>query len=317
MTATAQRRLYMLSFDQRGSFKQALMGIAGEPTDDERRRIRELKALVYRGFERALADGAPREACGLLVDEEFGADVARSAKASGFTLAMPVERSGQDEFEFEYGEQFGAHIDAFDPAFVKVLVRYNPDGEEPLNRRQSSRLAELSAWLSERGRRLLFELLVPATTAQLAQVAGEQDRYDRELRPALLVRTIAELQDAGVEPDIWKIEGLDVREDCEHAVAQARAGGRERVSCVVLGRGASIDRVADWLRQAAPVPGYVGFAIGRTIWLDALGEHLVGRLNDDAVIERIARNYRHMIDTYTAAATTPGSPRAPAAQSAR
>jgi myo-inositol catabolism protein IolC len=317
MTATAERRLYVLSFDQRGSFKKGLMGIAGEPTDKERRRIRELKALVYRGFERALADGAPRDACGLLVDEEFGADVARSAKASGFTLAMPVERSGQDEFEFEYGGQFGAHIEAFDPAFVKVLVRYNPDGEEPLNHRQSTRLAELSAWLSERERKFLFELLVPATAAQLAQVTGERDRYDRELRPALVVRAIAELQDAGVEPDIWKIEGLDAREDCERAVAQARAGGRERVKCVVLGRGASIDRVADWLCQAAAVPGYVGFAIGRTIWLDELSEHLAGRLDEDAAIERIARNYRHMIDTYAAVATaTPGSAQAPAGQSA-
>jgi myo-inositol catabolism protein IolC len=309
VTASADRRLYMLSFDQRGSFKKGLMGIAGEPTDEERRRIRGLKALVYKGFERAIADGAPRDACGLLVDEEFGADVARSAKASAFTLAMPAERSGQDEFEFEYGEEFGAHIEAFDPAFVKVLVRYNPDGEGQLNRRQATRLGELSAWLSERGRRLLFELLVPATAAQLAQVAGEQDRYDRELRPALVVRAISELQDSGAEPDIWKIEGLDAREDCARAVAQARAGGRERVSCVVLGRGASIDRVGDWLRQAATVPGYVGFAIGRTIWLDALSEHLAGRLDEDGAIERIARNYRHMIDTYAAAAATtaPGS----------
>ncbi len=196
-------------------------------------------------------------------------------------------------------------------------MRYNPDGEEQLNRRQAARLAELSAWLSERERKLLFELLVPATAAQLAQVAGEQDRYDRELRPALVVRAIAELQDSGVEPDIWKIEGLDAREDCERAAAQARTDGRERVSCVVLGRGASIDRVADWLAQAATVPGYVGFAIGRTIWLDALGEHFAGRLHEDAATERIAGNYRRMIDTYAAAATTTPSTRAPAGQSVR
>ncbi len=309
MTSGTDAPFYMLSFDQRGSFKQGLMGITGEPSDDERRRICGLKGLVYAGFERAIADGAPREACGLLVDEEFGADIARSASAAGLTVAMPVERSGQDEFAFEYGDDFGEHIEAFDPGFVKVLVRYNPDGDQKLNRRQEQRLAELSLWLDERGRELLFELLVPATADQLAQLGGDQDAYDRRLRPALVVRTIAQLQNAGVEPDIWKIEGLDAREDCERAVAQARADGRDGVTCVVLGRGATTDRVADWLCQAAPVPGYAGFAIGRTIWLDALIEHLAGRLDDDAVADRIASNYRHMIDVYAAAAaTTPGSP---------
>ncbi len=280
------------------------MGITGDPTDEQRQQICELKALIYGGFQHALADGAPREACGLLVDEEFGADIARSARSAGFTLAMPVERSGQDEFDFEYGADFDEHIEAFDPAFVKVLVRYNPDGDDRSNLRQSARLAQLSSWLHARDRRFLFELLVPATAAQLDQVAGDKDRYDRELRPALVVRTIAELQDAGVEPHIWKIEGLDAREDCERAVAQARADGRGDVTCVVLGRGAPIDRVADWLRQAAPVPGYVGFAIGRTIWLDALTEHLAGRLDRTAVIDRIAHNYRQMIDVYAAAAAS-------------
>lgn len=318
MTATAGHRLYVLSFDQRGSFQKGLMGIAGEPTDDERHRIRELKALVYAGFARALAEGAPTEACGLLVDEEFGADVARSARTAGFTLAMPVERSGQDEFEFEYGEDFGAHIEAFDPTFTKVLVRYNPDGDEELNRRQSARLARLTRWLEQRDRKLLFELLVPATETQLTEVAGDEDTYDRRLRPALVVRTIAELQEAGVEPHIWKIEGLDAREDCERAVAQARAHGRDGVTCVVLGRGASVDRVADWLRQAAPVPGYVGFAIGRTIWRDALTEHLAGRLDRDAATDRIAHNYRQMIGTYAeASAPRRGSPLAPAGQGTR
>ena len=304
MTAGADGPLYILSFDQRGSFQQGLMGIDGEPTAHEHQSIRQLKALIYDGLQQALGDGAPRGSCGVLVDEEFGAEVARFARDAGLTLAMPVEQSGRDEFDFEYGDEFAQHIEAFDPAFAKVLVRYNPDGDDEMNRRQSVRLARLSRWLRERERRFLFELLVPATAAQLDQVAGDRDRYDRELRPALVVRTIAELQNADVEPHIWKIEGLDAREDCERTVAQARAGGRDDVTCVVLGRGASVDRVADWLRQAASVPGYVGFAIGRTIWLDALSEHLAGRLDRTAVIDRIAHNYRQMISVYAAAAVS-------------
>ena len=302
MTAGSGRLLYMLSFDHRGSFEKGLMGIAGEPTPTERQRISELKALIYQGFTRAIADGAPREHCAVLVDEEFGSDIARSARREPYTLAMPVERSGQDEFDFEFGEHFGEHVEEFDPDFAKVLVRYNPDGDAELNRRQAVRLARLSGWLRANERKFLFELLVPATAYQSERVAGDQSVYDREMRPDLVVRAIAQLQDAGVEPDTWKIEGLEAREDCERVVRQARLGDRDQVTCVVLGRGANLDRVANWLQEAAPVAGYVGFAIGRTIWLDALSEYVAGRLERDATIEQVAANYRQMIDVYSTAA---------------
>jgi myo-inositol catabolism protein IolC len=301
MTTRFGQRLFMLSFDHRGSFEKGLMGIAAEPTPTERQRISELKALIYQGFTRAIADGAPREHCAVLVDEEFGSDIARSARRGAYTLAMPVERSGRDEFDFEFGEDFEEHVEAFDPEFAKVLVRYNPEGDAELNRRQAGRLARLSGRLRANERKFLFELLVPATAYQSERVAGDQRVYDRELRPDLVVRAIAQLQDAGVEPDIWKIEGLDAREDCERVVKQARLGDRGQVRCVVLGRGANLDRVAHWLREAAPVAGYVGFAIGRTIWLDALSAHVARRLERDATIEQIAANYRQMIDVYSTA----------------
>ena len=317
MTAAEQQRLYILSFDHRGSFKKGLMGITAEPTAQERERISQLKGLIYDGFQRAVADSAPERWCGVLVDEEFGADIARSAQAEGLTLAMPVERSGQDEFDFEFGEHFAEHIEAFDPDFAKVLVRYNPDGDADLNRRQAERLARLSEWLHVHDRKFLFELLVPATARQLDQVAGDTDAYDRDLRAALVVRTLAELQDAGVEPGIWKIEGLEAREDCERVVDQAQVGGREEVRCVVLGRGADLARVAHWLKVAAPVAGYVGLAIGRTIWLEALSEHVAGRLERDAAIAQIAANYRQMIDVYAAAATGTSSAEAAPAQQRR
>jgi myo-inositol catabolism protein IolC len=302
MSSKVGPRFYMLSFDHRGSFEKELLRITTEPDGNERTRISTLKEIIYAGFRQAVAGGAPKEACGLLVDEEFGAGIARSAKAAGFTLAMPVEQTGRQEFEFEFGDDFGAHIEAFDPTFAKVLVRYNPDGDAQLNARQATRLAHLSHWLCEHNRDLLLELLVPPTEAQLRKLRGDPGRYDRQLRPALMVRTLGALQDAGVEPRIWKVEGLDDRADCELTVAQARRGGRDAVDCVVLGRGADRARVASWLQQAAPVPGFIGFAIGRTIWEEALREHLAGRLDADAASGRIAQEYRGMIDAYAAAA---------------
>src|SRR3984893_2551264 len=123
------RRLYILAFDHRGSFQKKMFGIDGEPNDAETQRIADAKALIFEGFQLALSDGAPRDAAGVLVDEQFGANILRKAKADGLVFAMPVEKSGQDDFDFQYGDDFGAHIEEFDPTFAKVLVRYNPDGD--------------------------------------------------------------------------------------------------------------------------------------------------------------------------------------------
>ncbi|MCZ7526046.1 MAG: DUF2090 domain-containing protein [Acidimicrobiia bacterium] len=295
------RKLYVLAFDHRGSFQKKMFGIAGDPDAEESARISDAKSVIFDGFNRALAEGAPKDAAGVLVDEQFGADIARKARADGCVLAMPVEKSGQDEFDFEYGDDFGRHIEEFDPSFSKVLVRYNPDGDAAMNARQSERLLRLSDWLHEQDRKFLFELLVPAEPHQLESVGGDADRYDSEVRPGLMLRTIAALQEAGIEPDIWKIEGIDRREDCEAIAAQVRSGGRDGVGCVVLGRGANAEKVEHWLRQGAGVPGYLGFAIGRTIWWDALAGYLDGSVSRDEATATISANYRRNIEVYESA----------------
>jgi myo-inositol catabolism protein IolC len=296
-------KLYILAFDHRGSFQKKWFGLGDEITQEDTDRITDAKTLVYEGLELALQQGAEPSLTGALVDEQFGGDVPRRAKEHGIKLAMPVEKSGQNEFDFQYGDDFGAHIEQFDPDFSKVLVRYNPDDPDTeMNKRQVERLKRLADWLHEHDRKFLFELLVPATDAQLEQVGGDSDRYDSELRPELMRRAIAEIQDAGIEVDIWKIEGVDERADCETLAQQTRSGeGREGVVCVLLGRGASDDKVDHWLRQAAPVEGFVGFAIGRSIWGDALTGFLNESLDRDAASKQVADNYLRFVKVYEAA----------------
>ncbi len=291
--------LYVLAFDHRGSFQKKFFGVAGEPNAEETARISDAKTVIFEGLQHALEEGLSRESAGALVDEQFGADIARKAKADGITLAMPVEKSGQDEFDFQYGEDFGAHIEEFDPTFSKVLVRYNPEGDGGMNARQTARLKRLGDWLHERDRRFLFELLVPPEPHQLEAVGGDEERWDREERPKLMKRAIAELQAGGVEPDIWKIEGIDRREDCEMISEQCRSGaGRGNVACVVLGRGADQAAVDHWLRTGHGVPGYIGFAIGRSIWWDPLKAYVDGASPRDEASRRIAANYRRFIEVY-------------------
>ena len=293
-----QGSLYILAFDHRGSFQKKFFGITGDPSPEETKTIADAKRVIYEGFRSALDQGAPKDSGGILVDEQFGGDIPAEAKRDGLILAMPVEKSGQKEFDFDYGDEFGDHIESNDPSFTKVLVRYNPESGGAMNERQTARLRRLSDWLAERDRRFLFELLVPAEESQLEAVGGDEDRYDKEVRPDLMLRTIRELQDAGVEPDIWKIEGIDKSEDCERIAEQVRAGGRANVACVVLGRGADDAAVEHWLKQGAGVDGYIGFAIGRTIWWDSLKAYVDGEIERSDAAKRIGEKYQHFIDVY-------------------
>jgi myo-inositol catabolism protein IolC len=302
-------KLYILAFDHRGSFQKKMFGIERDPTPDQRDAIADAKHLIFEGLLKASEQGAEPGVTGCLVDEEFGAprDVPGQAKERGLILAMPVEKSGQNEFDFEYGDDFGAHIERFDPEFAKVLVRYNPEGDPDKNSRQAERLKRLADWLHEHDRKFLFELLVPAEDFQLERVGGDSDRYDAELRPELMRQTIVEFQDMGTEVDVWKIEGIDTQEDCERIAQTARRGGRDGVICVVLGRGADDDKVDHWLRQGAPVEGYAGFAIGRTIWWDALKGSLDGELEREDAARQIADNYLRFVRVYGEAAREPAA----------
>ena len=291
--------LYILPFDHRGSFQTKMFGWKGTLSPYQTAEIAATKQVIYDGFKAAIQAGVARQKAGILVDERFGAAILRDAATNGCTTACPAEKSGQEEFDFEYGEDFAEHIEAFHPTFCKVLVRYNPESDRALNQRQATRLRRLSEFLRSQGRsRFMFELLVPPDKEQLDRLKGDKKAYDLELRPRLMVQTIQELQDAQVEPDVWKIEGLDRREDCEKVVAAARRGGRDQVGCIILGRGENDQKVREWLSTAATVPGFIGFAVGRTSFWDPLVQWRANQITRDSAVAEIARRYREFVGIF-------------------
>ena len=286
-----RRELLILAFDHRSSLIEKMFGIKGrQPTKQENEQISEFKKIIFEGFKTALKEGIPKEIAGLLVDEEFGASILKEAKKSGLTFAMPMEKSGQEEFDFDYGEDYPLHIEEFDPTLVKVLVRYNPEGDIMMNKRQLMRLRSLSSYLQSIRKPFLFELLVPATKEQLSKLDEAKEAYDRELRPKLMVEAIKQIQNAGVEPTIWKLEGVEKAVDAKAVVSAAQRD--ERTAAVItLGRGESKEKVQEWLKVGARIPGIIGFAVGRTIFWQPLAEYEAGKLSKPATIEGIARNY--------------------------
>jgi myo-inositol catabolism protein IolC len=257
--------------------------------------VAQSKQVIHAGFQQAIADQVPRERVGILVDEEFGSAILRDAASKGYITVVSVEKGAQEEFEFVYGENFAQHIEAFHPTFAKVLVRYNPEGDAALNLRQAGRLTRLSDSLHQAQTLFMFELLVPASPMQLEQVEGDTNAYDLQLRPRLMMQAIQALQDAGVEPDVWKAEGLDAREECVKLVEVARRSGRNSVGLIVLGRGAERDRVVHWLQTAASVPGFIGFAVGRTSFWQPLVDVVAKRTSQEETATHIAHNFEAWI----------------------
>jgi myo-inositol catabolism protein IolC len=305
MTRGYNKPLYILPFDHRGSFETKMFGWEGVLTPDQTAQIAAAKRVIYDGFIAAIADGVAKEKAGILVDEQFGEAILHDARARGFTTACPAEKSGQEEFDFEYGDDFAAHIESFRPTFCKVLVRYNPEGDQSLNRRQSARLKQLSDYLHSSSHSLfMFELLVPPEKSQLDEFKGDKKAYDLELRPSLMVQAIKELQEAQVEPDVWKIEGLDRREDCASMVSVARRDGRDDVGCIILGRGEDDKKVREWLTTAASVPGFVGFAVGRTDFWEPLVGWLAKKITREDAFAEVARRYREFVDIFERADAT-------------
>src|SRR5437899_248467 len=299
MTIGFARPLYVLPFDHRATFHNKMFGWKGTPTPEQTAVIAATKQVIYDAFQDAIASGVPKERAGILVDEQFGSAILRDCEKNKYFTACTVEKSGLAEFDFEYGEDFAKHIESFNPTFAKVLVRYNPEGNQSLNQRQAARLKLLSDYLHVKSRtRYMFELLVPAEEAQLDRLKGDKKAYDVEMRPKLMVKAIHELQDAGVEADVWKIEGLDRSEDCERVVAAAHRGGRDKVGCIVLGRGEDDKKVHQWLTTAAPVPGFIGFAVGRTVFWDPLVAMRDKKITREAAVNEISRRYQEFVNIF-------------------
>ena len=297
--------LYILPFDHRGSFQTKMFGLSGRLSPDQTAEIASTKQIIYDGFKAALQAGVGKQKAGILVDEEFGSAILRDARQNGYTTACPAEKSGQEEFDFQYGENFAEHIEAFQPTFCKVLVRYNPEGDRALNQRQADRLKRISDYLHTNScSKFMFELLVPVEKSQLDQLKGDKKAYDVELRPRLMAQTIMELQEAQVEPDVWKIEGLDCRQDCEKIVAIARRGGRDNVGCIILGRGENDQKVREWLTTAATVEGFIGFAVGRTSFWDPLVNMRTKKITREAAANEIAGRYQEFVDIFETARTS-------------
>jgi myo-inositol catabolism protein IolC len=287
--------LFILAMDHRASFGKTLFEVKNnDPSPDQVAAMKSAKRMIFEGLRAALPAVSYGRA-GVLVDERYGQDVIDAARggAAPVVLAIPVEASGHDWITLEWGDQWLGHVEAVRPDYAKILVRDNPDFDPAEREQQFGRLAQISSGLHGIGVPLMYELLVPATDAQLDRAGHDAGAYDRDLRPGLVARVIADNQAHGVEPALWKVEGLETTEAAQQVADQARADGRH-TDLIVLGRDAPADRLDHWLEVASQVSAFVGFAIGRSIWEDAVRDYEASHRDEvaaSAARRQIAERY--------------------------
>jgi myo-inositol catabolism protein IolC len=287
--------VFALAFDHRNSFRRDFMGLAGAPTPVQLTAMIEAKAVVVDALLATVAEVSDGRVV-LLIDHEYGGDLVPKAQAGGVLVAMPVEESGQRELRYLDDGHPDRVIAAYHPDYVKVLVRYNPGGDTAMNGRQRARLRDLARLLDGGPQQLMLELLVPPEDAQLAAVAGDRGRFDRELRATLTAAAVREIAGEGVRPGLWKIEGPESPDDAAR-VAEAVRSADPDAACLVLGRGADYAAVRRWLAIAAATDGFAGFAVGRTIWWDALRRYLDDG-DRDAAVRTVAGRYLELVSDY-------------------
>ena len=296
----AARPLLILAADDRNSLERDLYGLTAAPTPEQAARISADKMLIYQALLDAASQLPASVQPGILIDEQYGAAIAELAARTGgaISLAMPVEASGGPWFRYAY-DDWQAHAGFFATDYAKILIRDNPGLEPGQRAAQAERLAKVSDWAAANDRALIVELLVPASS-------------DATLRPEHTVQVIEYLQDHGVTPALWEVEGLDRPDDAVAIAAAAKRGGRT-ADCIVLGRHDNHDHHLDhWLQVAAPVPGFTGFAIGRSIWWDPLHAHLHHRSTAGGTRRRIASIYadfvRYFLDARDGTLTVQNEP---------
>ncbi len=291
--------LFILPFDHRGSFEAGLLGVSGAAVPPESvPLLSSYKRIIYDGYLESVAGGIASDTSAILVDQQYGAEILADAHQRGFTACTCMEKSGQEEFDFEYGDAFLDKLLEAKVAFAKALVRYNPDGDADLNQRQRGRLKTASDAVHTAGLKFMFELIVPPTPEQSAS-----GTFDADLRPGLMAQAIAQLQDAGVEPDVWKLEGIDAPDSLELVARQVRAGGRDDVGIIILGRGEDAAKVDHWLTVAAQSPAVIGFAVGRTVFWQPIVRHKNGELSRAQAVTAISNNYSRLHQLFINAKT--------------
>lgn len=270
---------FILPFDHRSGLAREIMHTTYPFSPADRARAQELKDIIYEAFLKVSETSRPTDTLGILVDEETGSRVLHDAHRRGILNILTLESSGEPALRLQYGEQSSQRIRMLGSSLGKVLLRFEKKPEK--NDRQLATLQSLHAQLTRAGQRVLIELLSSGT---------------EETREDFLVHTIGIANDMGIIPEFWKVESLPTQE----AWQRLRKVVHSSSGILLLGRGEDRTHVEQAVKIAASSTcngkkSVDGFAIGRTLFADALREVVEGKKKRAEAVHAIADTFQAFI----------------------
>jgi len=272
------KKIFMLPFDHRHSFVESF-GFKEKLDKKQFETIKQYKQIIYNGFLLVRKGIKDKSNLCILVDDYFGSEILKSARINKIPFAISTEKSGKKYFDFEYGKNFAQFLEKANPNFVKALVRYDPkDRRNCLT--SLKKLKQLNDFCRREKRVFLIELLTP----------------ESKNKSFITARSIFEFQEHGIDPDIWKIEAYDKKSDWQIVIKQIKnSGHRKFVAIIMLGRGEDTNQVKKWINTASKIKDINGFAIGRTVFLDALLSFHKKEISEIEATKIIAKRYSEFI----------------------
>ncbi len=272
-----KKYLFILPFDHR-SFFVNLLGFNKKVDKNGKQTISNIKKVIYDGFLYAYKNSKFKQFMGVLIDECYGENIIRDAKKKKIILSVSTEKSGQDVFDFEYGKDFKKHILKFKPSFVKILIRYD---YKKSNKIQLEKMKILYDFCKKNKFDLLLELLTPNT----------------KNKSFFTERAVSEILSYKIFPEIWKIEGYEKKSDWSKIIKSIKIYSNNP-KIIMLGRGESKEMLKKWIKSAKGFKEIIGFAVGRTIFLEPIKDFYKNKITRDVAIKRIGKNYLDIINLW-------------------
>jgi 5-dehydro-2-deoxygluconokinase len=264
--------LMALAIDHRVQL-EAVADRVGAP----REKINRFKVLAV---EAAAKVAAGREGYGMLLDETYGREALFAAARQPFWLGRPVELPGSRPLRFEFDQDIGGRLAEWPVTHtVKCLAFMHPDDEPALRSEQTEKLATLHRAARRNGLELLIEI-----------IAGKHG----PLGDATLATVLDGLYAAGIKPDWWKLEPQATRAAWGNIGAVIAKGDPFCRGVVLLGLEAPEKELEAAFAMCADAPVVKGFAVGRTIFIDAAEKWLAGAIDDRTAVEDMAARFARL-----------------------
>ncbi len=299
---------FMAGIDHRINFCRELVGATGEPTAAERNQAARLKSVVFNAMRRAIESGLQKSQAAVWSDSDLGEAVLLRGRALSLLTAVSADQrteGGSSELSPTRGWDVATRLDS---DFAGVRVNYNPDSPRHIREQAQDNLFRLSRKCRGGNRGLLVELIASPTRRQIERTGGYE-----EARTMVLLESMRQLQDAGVEPSAWVFEPPADRRAASALAAQAHLDERYGISVLfVVGAEPDPSDKSDYPTRAeeemavlaARTLGATGILIGPAAYFAQLARLQRGLISEDEAIERIARRIHSLQRVFSDARST-------------